>query len=146
MTNAEVSDKLMNDFNSANWEGWKSSVADDAKFNDVATGQKPEGADECTAYAQTWKTIYPDMKGTCNNRIESGNTLIEECTWVGTNTGEIPMPDGSKIPPTGKSVTIKNVVIWELNEPIPGNWTVDADGIQGSISMWSYSSPNNYEI
>ena len=63
MTNAEVSDKLMNDFNSANWEGWKSSVADDAKFNDVATGQKPEGADECTAYAQTWKTIYPDMKG-----------------------------------------------------------------------------------
>ena len=102
MTNAEVSDKLMNDFNSANWEGWKSSVADDAKFNDVATGQKPEGADECTAYAQTWKTIYPDMKGTCNNRIESGNTLIEECTWVGTNTGEIPMPDGSKIPPHRK--------------------------------------------
>ena len=39
-----------------------------------------------------------------------------------------------------------NVVIWELNEPVPGNWTVDADGIQGSISMWSYSSPNNYEI
>ena len=137
MTNAEVSDKLMNDFNSANWEGWKSSVADDAKFNDVATGQKPEGADECTVYAQTWKTIYPDMKGTCNNRIESGNTLIEECTWVGTNTGEIPMPDGSKIPPTGKSVTIKNVVIWEFEngKMKSGKLYNDMMGIMGQLGL-----------
>ena len=56
--------------------------------------------------------MYPDMIGTLNNRIESGNTLVEECTWVGTNTGEIPMPNGSKIPATRKSVTVNNVLIF----------------------------------
>ena len=112
MTTSEVSDQILKDFNSANWDGWKSAIADNAKMEDMATGQVAEGADACLAYAQQWKSMYPDMIGTLNNRIESGNTLVEECTWVGTNTGEIPMPDGSKIPATGKSVTVNNVLIF----------------------------------
>ena len=47
-----------------------------------------------------------------NNRIESGDTLKEECTWSGTNDGGIPMLYGYKISATLKSVTIKNVMIW----------------------------------
>ena len=54
------------------------------------------------------------MVGQCNNRIESGNTMVEECSWTGTNTGEMTAPDGSKIPPTGKSVNIKNCFIYEF--------------------------------
>ena len=137
MTNSEVSDKMMSDFNSANWDSWRSSIADNATMHDIATGQKEEGAEACMAYAQTWKTIYPDMTGTCNNRIESGNTLVEECTWVGTNTGEIPMPDGSKIPATGKSVTINNVLIWEFENGKMKSFRLynDMMGLMGQLGL-----------
>ena len=64
MTNSEVSDQILKDFNSANWDGWKSAIADNAKMEDMATGQVAEGADACLAYAQQWKSMYPDMIGT----------------------------------------------------------------------------------
>ena len=116
MTNSEVSDQIMKDFNSANWEGWKSNVASNVMIQDFASGDKKEGIDDVMEYVTGWKSTFSDITGLCNNRIESGNTLVEECTWTGTNDGEIPMPDGSKIPATGKTVTIKNVIIWEFNE------------------------------
>ena len=42
MTNSEVSDQILKDFNSANWDGWKSAIADNAKMEDMATGQVAE--------------------------------------------------------------------------------------------------------
>ena len=112
MTNKEVSEQLMKDFNEANWESWKSNVASDVTMEDMASGDKKQGIDQVMEYVTGWKSTFSDITGEVNNRIESGDTLIEECTWTGTNDGEIPMPDGSKIPATGKSVTIKNVMIW----------------------------------
>ena len=34
----------------------------------------------------------------------AGDVLVEECSWTGTNTGNIATPDGNTIPPTGNSV------------------------------------------
>ena len=112
MTNKEVSEQLMKDFNEANWESWKTNVAPDVTMEDMASGDKKQGIDQVMEYVTGWKSTFSDITGVVTNRIESGDTLIEECTWTGTNDGEIPMPDGSKIPATGKSVTIKNVMIW----------------------------------
>ena len=80
----------------------------------MAIGHKAFGKEEAKAYVKNWKTTFPDMVGKCNNRVESGNTMFEECSWTGTNTGEINAPDGSKIPPTGKSVNINNCFVYEF--------------------------------
>ena len=54
------------------------------------------------------------MEGTCVNRIDTEDTLVEECTCTGTNTGNIMIPDGGTIPPTGESENLKNVLIFEF--------------------------------
>ena len=46
--------------------------------------------------------------------VDAGDTIVEQCTWTGTNTGNIMTPDGGTIPPTSKSVNLKNVLIYEF--------------------------------
>ncbi|MDP7518055.1 MAG: ester cyclase [Arenicellales bacterium] len=91
-------------------------MASDATMEDIAVGSKSVGSDEVPAYAKNWKTIFPDMVGTCENRHDAGDVLVEECSWTGTNTGNIATPDGNTIPPTGKSVNLRNVLIWEYQD------------------------------
>ena len=115
MTNAEISELGIKLFNENKIDEWADAIAtDDITLEDVAIGHKAFGKEEATAYAKNWKTTFPDMVGKCNNRVESGNTMFEECSWTGTNTGEINAPDGSKIPPTGKSVNINNCFVYEF--------------------------------
>lgn len=114
MNNAEISDQLMKHFNDADWDAWKEFISDDATMEDMAVGKKCSGSNEVLGYAQSWKTGFPDMVGTCEHRIESENILVEECSWTGTNTGSLTAPDGSSIPATGKTVTVKNAMIWEF--------------------------------
>ena len=115
MTNAEISELGIKLFNENKIDEWTDAIAaDDIALEDVAIGHKAFGKEEAKAYVKNWKTTFPDMVGTCNNRVESGNTMFEECSWTGTNTGEINAPDGSKIPPTGKSVNINNCFVYEF--------------------------------
>ena len=112
MTNAEISELGIKLFNENKIDEWTDAIAaDDIALEDVAIGHKAFGKEEAKAYVKNWKTTFPDMVGKCNNRVESGNTMFEECSWTGTNTGEMTAPDGSKIPATGKSVNIKNCFI-----------------------------------
>ena len=115
MTNVEVSESALKLFNENKIDEWTDAIAaDDIALEDVAIGHKAFGKEEAKAYVKNWKTTFPDMVGKCNNRVESDNTMFEECSWTGTNTGEINAPDGSKIPPTGKSVNINNCFVYEF--------------------------------
>ena len=115
MTNAEISELGIKLFNENKIDEWADAIAtDDITLEAVAIGHKAFGKEEAKAYVKNWKTTFPDMVGKCNNRVESGNTMFEECSWTGTNTGEITAPDGSKIPPTGKSVNINNCFVYEF--------------------------------
>ena len=113
MTNSEVSDKLMANFNAAQWDEWREHVADDATMEDMASGYKASGGDEVLGYAQGWKMAFPDMVGTCDRRHVAGDVLLEECTWTGTHTGDMMTPNGA-IPPTNKTVKISNILVWEF--------------------------------
>jgi steroid delta-isomerase-like uncharacterized protein len=138
MTNVEVSNKAMELFNENKIDEWVNTLAaDDITFEDMAVGHKASGKEEVKAYVQSWKTTFPDMVGQFNNRIESGKPMVEECSWTGTNTGEITAPDGSKIPPTGKTVNIKNCFIYEFeNEKIKSmkNY-LDMMGMMGQLGL-----------
>ena len=48
--------------------------------------------------------------------IESGNTVVTEMRMQGTNTGEMEMPDGSKLPATGKKVDFQGVQVVEFKD------------------------------
>ena len=38
-----------------------------------------------------------------------------------------------------------NVIVWEIQDPLPGHWKVDSRGIAGHVSVWDYSN-NAYRI
>ena len=38
-----------------------------------------------------------------------------------------------------------HVVVWRLKDPVPGQWKVDARGVEGLVSAWQYSS-NRYRL
>ena len=42
-------------------------------------------------------------------------------------------------------VETPHVVVWRLTDPAPGNWRIDARGMEGLISAWEYSS-NKYSL
>ena len=47
---------------------------------------------------------------------------------------------------TSSSVTdTPYMVIWELKDPVPGNWTVDVRGMEGSLSSW-HISKNKFRL
>ena len=47
------------------------------------------------------------------NSVESETSTVIEMEITGTMKGEMPMPDGSNIPPTGKTHTFKACMIAE---------------------------------
>lgn len=54
----------------------------------------------------------PDVKGTVNQALATGNTVVLEVTWKGTHTGPLQGPSGT-IPATGRQQTTR--AGWVLN-------------------------------
>ncbi len=48
--------------------------------------------------------------------VEQGDTIAIEYTWAGANTGPFATPDGTKVPPTGKSVEIKGMDLAQIRD------------------------------
>ena len=100
MTNIEICNKFMDTF-TADWDANVALMGDQVVYNEYATGRahlKGRGSKPVSS------SYILNAKGTIRNTLETGNVVIQEITWAGTNTGEMLTPDGQKIPPTGKSM------------------------------------------
>lgn len=54
---------------------------------------------------QGWKQAFPDARGEIRNVIASGNTVVEEIIWEGTQTGTLEGP-GGPLPPSGRRINV----------------------------------------
>ena len=81
----------------------ESSVAPQAGgvYSEVGTGRRLRGKDEILPALRGWRTAMPDVTGTVTNAVASGNTVLLEITWEGTQTGPLDGPGGT-IPASGK--------------------------------------------
>jgi ketosteroid isomerase-like protein len=66
-----------------------------------------KGGDEVVGWIRQFIDAFPDVKYEPMFSYESGNTAIDEGHLVGTNTGELQLPTGEKLPPTGKRIRIR---------------------------------------
>jgi len=55
------------------------------------------------------KAAFPERTLTIDVVVEQGDTIAVEWTLVATNTGPMPLPDGTEVPPTGKRVEFKGM-------------------------------------
>ena len=76
------------------------TVTDDIIYNELGTGRRVEGRQEWLNIWEEWRRVFPDIKGTIQNIIASGNQVSAETTWDGTFQGDLASPGGT-IPANG---------------------------------------------
>ena len=99
----------------ADWNTIASMYAEDCVSVDP-DGAVFEGREANLANDQKWASMMSDFKFNYANTVESGNVTVVEMEITGTMTGEMPMPDGTSIPPTGKTHTFKACMIMEWDQ------------------------------
>ena len=92
-----------------------SHCSSDVLFHDF--GAPPvTGKDAARGYLAEQFESFTGDKGTRIKRIIGDNEVFAEMSWTATNTGAIPMPDGSSIPATGKTMTIRLAYYARVND------------------------------
>ena len=99
-------------FKNEDWETVASLYSDDTVGSDP-TGATFTGREANLANDKIWRNIFSDFSFEFGEFIQSGNTSAFEMQVTATMTGEMEMPDGSKIPPTGKTHTMRACQIIE---------------------------------
>jgi predicted ester cyclase len=84
-------------FNNADWDAARGLIGD-STYNELGTQRSLAGADAIIEALQGWKAAMPDVKGTVTSAVESGQRVVLEVTWEGTQTGEMVTEQGT-IPP-----------------------------------------------
>ena len=114
--NAELVNKFFGAMSSGDVDTALSVLHEDCVNTDTATGQVMTGLDENRADMENWLSMFSDMKVEAVNQVESGNMVATEMKMSGVNTGDMHMPDGSKIPATGKSVEMTGCQVSEFKD------------------------------
>ena len=100
-------------YNDKKWNAVRSSITPDAVYDEIATNRKVQGADQIIPLWQGWATAFPDSRGTFNNELASGTTVVLEVTWRGTHQGPLQTPNGP-IAATGKRIDIRACMVVEV--------------------------------
>ena len=83
-----------------------------AVYADDAVAVTPDegelkGRDEIVRYLGGFLSAIPDFTWESLAEHEAGDTSVDEGWVVGTNTGPLPLPDGTLLPATGRSVRVR---------------------------------------
>ena len=100
-------------YNKGDVEGFCSLYSDDIVL--TTPDGRFEGRDSVEPYMQVMLTMFPGLEVTLGRHSDTGDVYFGEFSLRGTNTGPVPMPDGSELPPTGKSVLLMGTEIATVN-------------------------------
>lgn len=71
------------------------------------------------AIGEFWDTsmgIYPDNRVRVTLLVEEGEVVVEEGVAAGTNTGPIPLPDGSQAPASGRDISFPFAAVHTIRD------------------------------
>jgi steroid delta-isomerase-like uncharacterized protein len=107
---AQVAEAFIAAFNAGDWPQFRAPLAPNVVYEETGTQRRTQSADEYLQLVQGWKQAFPDVQGTIHNVVSSGNTVVQEITWVGTQTGPLSGPGGT-LPASGKQITVR-AALW----------------------------------
>ena len=93
-------------FNAGDWPRLKAALAANVVYDEVGGQRRMQGVSQFVDAYQGWKQAAPDCKGTITNALASGNTVVIEVHWKGTQTGPL-----GPIPPSGKPWSVRSAQI-----------------------------------
>jgi predicted ester cyclase len=67
----------------------------------------------------------------------AGDSFADEWTFAGTQTGPLPLPDGTQLPPTGKRLEIKGMELVQVRDGkiVIDNLYYDAMAILAQVGL-----------
>jgi steroid delta-isomerase-like uncharacterized protein len=99
-------------FNNSDWDAARGLMGT-STYNELGTERSLAGADAIIEALEGWKAAMPDAKGTVTSAVESGQRVVLEVTWEGTQTGEMVTAQGT-IPPSGKRQTTPAAFVFDF--------------------------------
>lgn len=93
-------------YNNKDWDAVRRVTDSGVVYDEVGSHRKVQGIDNVLPLWQGWAAGLPDSKATFEQVYVSGDTVILELIWRGTQTGTLRMPAGD-IPATGRPIEVR---------------------------------------
>jgi len=81
-----------------------------------AFGAEPLTCSETTDFWKSWFEAFPDMDYQVTRTIAAENVVVTQWTFTGTNSGPVPPILTSQSDPTGKTIRLRGVSIYDVND------------------------------
>lgn len=111
--NIKVAREEVDAFSAKDWNRYRAVMTPDTVYDEKGTQRRVQGVEQVIAVSQGWTQAFPDAKGTVGTAVASGDTVVLEITWEGTQTGPLQGPGGT-IPPSGKRAIVPAVQVLQL--------------------------------
>lgn len=111
----ELARAIYDSFNRGDYDGALALATDDWQGVAHHIGMSFSGKDGFMQFMQGFKGAFPDCTVTITNQVVDGEQLVNELSWVGTNTGPLPTPAG-ELPPTGREVHGVACEVWRVRD------------------------------
>jgi len=138
----ELLDATIAAFNAKDYDGIVAFYTDDAE---VTVPGRPTVRGKA-AIKETWQTqfsVFPDAVLKPTSFVDAGDAIVIELVFEGTNTGEVLLPDGNKLPPTGKKVSLRSASVAELDGDLIKRHTVYGDNVELMAQLGLLPAPAN---
>jgi steroid delta-isomerase-like uncharacterized protein len=99
-------EEVVEAYNNGDWERFRASHAPDVVYEEVGTGQRAEGMDEYMQLLEGWQQAIPDGAAMIRRTVQSGDTVVMELVWKGTQTGDLQTPGGT-VPASGRQIEVE---------------------------------------
>jgi steroid delta-isomerase-like uncharacterized protein len=106
----EVLKKQLDAFSKGDWKSYRETLTDGSIYEEEATARRVTGPDEVVRTVEPWLKGFPDCVGRIKDAIGSGDAIVAEIEWTGTQKGALSGPFGS-IAATNKQVRVPAVLV-----------------------------------
>lgn len=104
--NKDVVRVIFDAFNSGNIEQAVALCADDFVLEDIPAGLTLQGPEGMHAWLSNWLTAAPGARADLKVIYGEGDLVATEHHGVATHTGPMMLPDGTTLPPTGRTIDL----------------------------------------
>lgn len=88
-------------FNGSDWQAARDLFGPGLVYEETGTGRHITDIDEMVTVLQAWKAAFPDGAGEVLRTVESGDTVVMEIRWTGTQDGPMDLGE-TVVPPSGR--------------------------------------------
>lgn len=110
MTRSDTLKQHLDALNRKDWTAYADGFAENVAYEEEATHRKVNGRDPYVQLVKEWAAAFPDLKSSIKDVVESGDAVVAELEWSGTQKGALSGPFGS-LPPTNKFGKLPAVLV-----------------------------------